>query len=178
MRAIAATNHHLVDEVAARRFLQDLYYRLNVVDISLPPLRERREDIACLTAAIIKEFAERFRKPVSGLSPGAERLLYNASWPGNIRELRNVLERTCMLSDARILSEREVLAALGSSHRATPAPVAAATSTVPAPPRVVPEPDRHTIEQALQHVGGNRSAAAKRLSRRALYRRLDEFGLR
>jgi two-component system response regulator HydG len=180
VRAIAATNRRLADEVAAGRFRQDLYYRLNVVEIGLPPLRERREDIPYLSAAFIKEFAKRFNKPLTGLSPGAERLLQNAPWSGNIRELRNVLERTCMLSDGRILSEREVLAALGAGQHATPAPVATGASTAPQPPRPIPELDRKTVEQALQQVGGNRSAAARLLgiSRRALYRRLDALGLR
>ena len=177
---IAASNRRLRDDVAAGRFRQDLYYRLNVVEIGLSPLRERREDIPYLSATIIREFAGRFRKSVSGLSPGAERLLYNAPWPGNIRELRNVLERACMLSAGRVLSEAEVLAALSNGERtdlrAGPSPASdSAASSVP-----VPELDRHAIEQALQHVGGNRSAAAKRLglSRRALYRRLDAFDIR
>lgn len=180
VRAIAATNRRLVDEVAAGRFREDLYYRLNVVEIALPPLRDRRDDIPYLTAAFITELAGRFGKPVSGLSPGAERLLHNAPWSGNIRELRNVLERACMLSEDRILSEREVLAALGGSHRTAPSAVASAAPDAATSPERLPDLDRRTIEQALQQVGGNRSAAAVRLgiSRRALYRRLDRFGLR
>jgi DNA-binding NtrC family response regulator len=179
VRAIAATNRRLVDEVAAGRFRQDLYYRLNVVEIALPPLRERREDIPHLTAAFVKDCAKRFGKSVTGVSAGAERLLRDAAWSGNIRELRNVLERACILSEGRILSEREVLAALGGGYRATSASmaeeVAADLEEVPAP-----ELDRQTIEQALQQVGGNQSAAARLLgvSRWALYRRLDAFGLR
>src|SRR5687767_13450709 len=109
VRIIAATNRRLTDEVAAGRFRQDLYYRLNVVEISLPPLRERREDVAYLTAAFIKEFAGRFDRPLAGVSPAAERLLRDAPWPGNVRELRNVIERACMLSEGRILQERELL---------------------------------------------------------------------
>lgn len=178
VRAIAATNRHLAEEVAAGRFRQDLYYRLNVVEIALAPLRERRDDIPYLTAAFIKEFAKRFEKPLAGLSPGAERLLHDAPWPGNIRELRNVLERACMLSEGRILSEREVLAALGGGQRLAPSVAKPAAADVTATQE--PELDRRQIEQALQKVGGNRSAAAKLLgvSRRALYRRLDMFGLR
>jgi two-component system response regulator HydG len=177
VRVIAATNRRLSDEVAAGRFRQDLYYRLNVVEIPLAPLRERRDDIAYLTAAFVQEFAGRFQKRVGGLSPGAERLLYNAPWTGNIRELRNVIERACMLSDGRILTEREVLTALGGVR---PALVPSNGSLPHDAEEVMPELDRHTIAQALQQVGGNRSAAARKLgiSRRALYRRLDAFGLR
>ena len=179
VRLIAATNRRLPQEVAAGRFRQDLYYRLNVVEISLAALRERRDDIPYLTAAFVQEFSTRFQKRVSGLSPGAERLLNNAPWTGNIRELRNVIERACMLSEGRILSEREVLAALGGTRPAA-APAPTAESTAPEPEEIMPEVDRNAIELALQQVGGNRSAAARKLgiSRRALYRRLDTFGLR
>jgi len=179
VRVIAATNRRLPEEVAAGRFRQDLYYRLNVVEIQLAALRERRDDIPYLTAAFVQEFAARFQKRVNALSPGAERLLHNAPWTGNIRELRNVIERACILSDGRILSEREVLAALGGGARLAP-PRAAAESTPLESEELAPELDREMIEQALQQVGGNRSAAARKLgiSRRALYRRLDTFGLR
>jgi two-component system, NtrC family, response regulator HydG len=179
VRLIAATNRRLPQEVAAGRFRQDLYYRLNVVEISLAALRERRDDIPYLTAAFVQEFSSRFQKRVSGLSPGAERLLNNAPWTGNIRELRNVIERACMLSDGRILSEREVLAALGGTRPAA-VPATTTESATPEPDEIMPEIDRDAIEQALQQVGGNRSAAARKLgiSRRALYRRLDAFGLR
>jgi two-component system response regulator HydG len=177
VRIIAATNRRLDDEVAAGRFRQDLYYRLNVVEIGLVPLRERREDIPYLTATFVKEFASRFGKTLVGLSSGAERMLHDAPWPGNIRELRNVIERACMLNEGRILGERELLAALGGTRTAA-APAAADEAL----PRSAPSPglDRRQIEQALQKVGGNRAAAARSLgvSRRALYRRLDAFGLR
>lgn len=182
VHVIAATNRHLLEEVGVGRFRQDLYYRFNIVEIGLPALRERREDIPYLTAAFIKEFAKRFSKSLVGLSPGAERLLQKAPWPGNIRELRNVLERACMLSEGRILSERDLLSALGSRQPATHAsdavrpPATASRSEATS----TPELGREQVRQALQQVGGNRSAAARLLgvSRRALYRRLDAFALR
>ncbi|OFW48777.1 MAG: hypothetical protein A3G77_14765 [Acidobacteria bacterium RIFCSPLOWO2_12_FULL_68_19] len=177
VRVVAATNRRPLDEVAAGRFRRDLYYRLNVVEIGLPPLRDRREDIPYLTAAFIKEFARRFEKRLVGLSPGAERLLFDAPWPGNVRELRNVIERACMLSEGRVLSEPEVLTALGGRPlERGDAPSAPGENDEDAGPPL----DRETVERALQQVGGNRAAAARQLgiSRRALYRRLDEFGLR
>jgi two-component system response regulator HydG len=179
VRVITATNRDLLVDVQMKRFRQDLYYRLNIVEIALPPLRERREDVPYLTAAFVKEFATRFNKPISGLSAGAERLLQNAPWPGNIRELRNTVERACMLSVSHILGEEDVRAALGTVGRpAAETPRAQVPSDRPTQP--APELDRHQVEQALQRAGGNKSVAARALgvSRRALYRRLDEFGLR
>jgi DNA-binding NtrC family response regulator len=149
------------------------------VQINLPPLRDRRDDIPYLTAAFIKEFATRFGKPLGGVSPSVERLLHDAPWPGNVRELRNVIERACMLSDGRILHERELISVLGGAAR-RPAPPPAVR--YPQTPDLHPAPglDRPTVAKVLQQVGGNRSAAARmlRISRRALYRRLDSFGLR
>jgi len=176
---IAATNRDLYEEVSRGRFRQDLYYRLNVVEIALPPLRERGEDIPCLTSALVEQFARRFKKSLVGLSPGAERLLQNAPWPGNIRELRNTLERACMLSDGRILSERDVLSALGGPPRPATAPDDHGASNDDDAIEPEPEVDRERVQRVLQQVGGNKSAAARMLgvSRRALYRRLETFGL-
>src|SRR5207249_4930817 len=110
---IAATNRDLRAEVAAGGFRGDLFYRLNVVEVPLPPLRDRREDIAYLTAAFMRECAERIRKPLTGLTPSAERVLFNARWDGNVRELKNVIERACMLADGNVISERELAGAFG-----------------------------------------------------------------
>jgi len=179
VRIVAATNRTLASEVAAGRFRRDLFYRLNVVELKLAPLRERSEDIPYLTAAFVKEFAARFGKPLIGVSPGAERLLHNAPWPGNIRELRNVLERACLASESRILSERDLLKALGGVETTSAVLAAAhATASVRPHPSSLDEPSRDQIEQTLQRVGGNRSAAARALglSRRALYRRLESYG--
>ena len=180
VRVIAATNRNLLDEVAAGRFRQDLYYRLNIVEIGLPTLGARPEDIPYLSAAFVKEFATRFKKPLMGISPGAERVLQNSPWPGNVRELRNTLERACMLSESHFLSERELVSALGASVRP---PVSASrpqppTTAPPKPPSL--DLNRDAVQSALQSVGGNKSAAARALgvSRRAFYRRLDSLGIR
>src|SRR5438034_8514857 len=108
---ITATNRDLRAEVAAGRFRGDLFYRLNVVEVPLPPLRDRREDIPYLTAAFMRDCAQRMRKPLNGLTPSAERLLFNARWDGNVRELKNVIERACMLADGTLISERELAGA-------------------------------------------------------------------
>ena len=171
VRVVAATNRTLRDEVASGRFREDLLYRLNVVEIVLPTLRDRREDIAYLSAAFVNEFATRFGKGLMGISPGAEQLLHDAPWPGNVRELRNTLERSCMLSEGRTLSERDVINALGTAATSRPARAAAAP-----PAEAV---DRDALVRALDAAGGNKSVAARTLglSRRAFYRRLETHGL-
>jgi DNA-binding NtrC family response regulator len=175
---IAATNRDLRAEVAAGRFRGDLFYRLNVVEVTLPPLRERREDIPYLTAAFLRACAQRIKKPLSGLTPGAERLLLNARWDGNVRELKNVIERACLLADGNILSDRELTGAFGPEAAA---PIAArfadpvTIARAPDVPAALDDLERGHIVDVLRKVNGNRMAAAKVLgiSRRALYRRLE-----
>ncbi len=179
VHVIAATNRDLRTDVAAGRFRSDLYYRLNVVEVTLPPLRERREDIPYLTAAFVRETSQRLQKPVAGLTPAAERLLASGYWQGNVRELRNVVERACILVDGEFISERE----LAVTMPPTPAHVVAAADT--RTPGDVAEKDllatveRDHIQRALVRAGGNKKAAAKMLglSRRALYRRLERLDL-
>jgi two-component system, NtrC family, response regulator HydG len=169
VRIVTATNRQLAGDIAAGKFRSDLFYRLNVIEIALPPLRDRREDIPYLTAAFVREFSQKFGRPIAGLTPAAERLLVSAAWPGNVRELRNVLERACMLADGEFITERELSgtfwpAAPGSLDSATPAA----------------ELDRERLQSALAEAGGNKAHAARALglSRRALYRRLEQFGLK
>jgi two-component system, NtrC family, response regulator HydG len=169
VRIIAATNRDLAGEVASGRFRRDLYYRLNVIEIALPPLRERREDIPYLTAAFVREFSQKFGREIAGLTAAAERLLVSAGWPGNVRELRNVLERACMLADSEFITERELSGGFWSS---SPGSLGVAA----APPVDL---DRERLLSALEQAGGNKAVAARALglSRRALYRRLVQFGL-
>jgi DNA-binding NtrC family response regulator len=182
VHVIAATNRDLRAEVAAGRFRSDLFYRLNIVEVRLPALRERREDIPYLTAAFVRDTAERLQKAVLGVTPGVERMLAAAPWEGNVRELRNVIERACILVDGDFITERE----LAVSMPPVPAGHSARTTAVPAP---FSEPARDTdllanverdhIQRALARAGGNKKAAAKMLglSRRALYRRLERLDL-
>ena len=180
VHVIAATNRDLRAEVAAGRFRSDLYYRLNIVEVKLPPLRDRREDIPYLTAAFVRETSERLQKPLLGLTPGAERMLTGAAWEGNVRELRNVMERACILADGDFITERE----LSVSMPAAPAGPRGATAApwVPAPTAdsdLLVNVEREHIQRALARANGNKKAAAKMLglSRRALYRRLERLDL-
>jgi DNA-binding NtrC family response regulator len=193
VQVIAATNRDLRAEVAAGRFRSDLFYRLNIVEIRLPPLRERREDIPHLAHTFVRECATRWSKTLTGLSEPAERILVQARWDGNIRELRNVIERACLLSDAAIVTEQDVQSCMPPDVPLTPAHALYDAGHLPAPSMPAPsshggpdtEPpllstvEREHILRALQHARGNKKAAARMLgvSRRALYRRLERLGL-
>jgi DNA-binding NtrC family response regulator len=184
VHVIAATNRDLRVEVASGRFRSDLYYRLNIVEVKLPPLRDRREDIPFLTAAFVRDTAERLQKPLLGLTPGAERMLTTGSWDGNVRELRNVIERACILTDGEFITERELAMSMPSEAPVLPRPVLQ-PEAAPMRPSAAGETDllvnveREHIQRALARSGGNKKAAAKMLglSRRALYRRLERLDL-
>ena len=173
---IAATNRNLAAEAGSGRFRQDLFHRLSVIEIVVPPLRQRREDIPYLTAAFIREFSGRLQRSITGITTAAERQLQDAPWPGNVRQLRNVIERACILADGRILTETDVVAALGTRlHLGDEARPAAKE---PDGLKLLSHVQREQIQRVLSEVGGNKAAAARLLgvSRRALYRwiqRLD-----
>ena len=174
VRIAAATNRDLRAEVAAGRFRGDLYYRLNIAEIALPPLRDRREDIPYLTAVFVRQCADRFGKTLAGLTPGAERMLVEARWEGNVRQLRNVLERGCMLAAGEFITEVD-LSGLIEPGTAAPA-VATPRGELPAP---LLEIEREHIVKTLEQVRGNKAVAARLLgiSRRAFYRQLERHGL-
>jgi DNA-binding NtrC family response regulator len=185
VHVLAATNRDLRVQVASGRFRSDLYYRLNIVEVKLPPLRDRREDIPYLTAAFVRDTSERLQKPLLGLTPGAERMLTAAHWEGNVRELRNVIERACILTDGDFITEREVANSLPAAGPAAPIHAAPPPSAHPFMPVTSSDSDllvnveRDHIQRALVRAGGNKKAAAKMLglSRRALYRRLERLDL-
>jgi len=177
VHVIAATNRDLRAEVAAGRFRSDLYYRLNVVEVRLPPLRERREDVAYLTAAFVRGTSDRLQKRLSGLTPGAERLLGAALWEGNVRELKNVIERACILADGEFITEREL--AVSMPVLQMPRVSGAAASARNGEADLLVNVEREHIQRALERSNGNKKAAARMLglSRRALYRRLERLDL-
>ena len=179
VHVIAATNRDLRAEVAAGRFRGDLYYRLNVVEVKLPPLRDRREDIPYLTAAFVREIAQRLQKPLQGITPGAEARLTNSPWDGNVRELHNVVERACILADGEFVTERELAVCLPPPITAVAVPAASAVAADKASTDLLVDVERDHIQRALVRTGGNKKAAAQMLglSRRALYRRLERLDL-
>jgi two-component system response regulator PilR (NtrC family) len=179
VHVIAATNRDLRAEVAAGRFRSDLYYRLNIVEVRLPPLRDRREDIPYLTAAFIRSAGNRLQKPLAGLTAGAERMLATGRWEGNIRELRNVIERACILVDDDVISERELASSMPVAIGAHPPQVSDVPRADTGEPGLLTTVEREHIQRALARANGNKKAAAKMLgvSRRALYRKLERLDL-
>jgi len=171
VRVVAATNTHLPDRIAAGRFREDLYYRLNVVALRLPPLRERREDIPLLAQHFLEMFAAKNRSPVKGFSPQAMDRLIRCEWPGNVRELMNAVERAVVLARADYLSAEDFPAI-------DPAPPAAAPPAADAgmPLSAV---ERTVILDTLAAAGGNKSEAARRLgiTRRTLHKKLKTYGV-
>jgi DNA-binding NtrC family response regulator len=188
---IAATNRDLELECDAGRFRRDLFYRLNVIDVHVPPLRDRRDDIVYLANSFMRATATRLAKPLTGLTSGAERLLREADWPGNVRELRNVIERACLMTEGRLVGELDVRASLPVPRGlASGANVRHMPSVSPAPPlriatssaddvEPLSEVEREHIVRALQRASGNKKKAATLLgvSRRALYRKLERLDL-
>jgi two-component system response regulator HydG len=180
--AIAATNRDLRAESAIGKFRSDLYFRLSMIELHIPPLRDRRDDIPYLTAAFVREFAAKLDRPIKGITPAAERLLHQAPWPGNVRELRNVIERACILSDSRIVTERELSSAMSVAMSSGDAPGAQSGPfdvNADADPALMSTAQRDQITRVLRQVNGNKAAAAKQLgiSRRSLYRWLDRLGI-
>ena len=171
VRVLAATSRDLKAMVAEGRFREDLYYRLNVLPVRVPPLRERLADLEALAESLLESIAQRTGMPQRELAPSALAVLAAHAWPGNIRELRNVLEQAAMLTDS---------ARLGAEDFASVLPVAPARAEPGATPHLRPLPqliaelERSTIQSALAATGGNKVSAAKMLgiSRATLYEKL------
>jgi transcriptional regulator with PAS, ATPase and Fis domain len=171
VRVIAATSRDLAAMVASGQFRADLYYRLNVLPIALPPLRARRDDIEALAEALLEDIARRSGLPVRSLAPDALDALAAHDWPGNIRELRNALEQAVLMHDELLLHAAQLPALAGRL------PVAARDDGVKPLPDQLADVERAAIAAALKATGGNRVAAAKmlRMSRAALYDRLARY---
>ena len=182
IRIIAATNRDLRKYVEEGKFREDLFYRLDVVEIKMPPLKERGGDIALLCNRFMKEFAEVNARPVSRIAPEAAAILQAYSWPGNVRELRNTIEKMVVLARGDTLAVEDVPANIRDEARlngvsgvsAAPAPAPAADF---APTESLAEVEKRKILAALDAAGGNRSKAAIALgiSRRTLNRKLNEW---
>lgn len=167
VRVVSATNADVRAEVAAGRFREDLLYRLNTVEIRIPPLRDRREDLAPLAAQFLYRHATRYRKPISGFRPDAMEALLRYGWPGNVRELEHTIERAVLLVDGPEIRPADL-------SLSPPGDAAAGLDQL-----TLEEVEGVLVQKALARTGGNVSEAAKALglSRSAMYRRLERHGL-
>jgi two-component system NtrC family response regulator len=179
VRVVSATNCELARLVAAGDFREDLFYRLNLITVRLPPLRERRSDIPLLAAHIVARVAASYGVPAVSLAPSALAWLGAQDWPGNIRQLKQTLERTMLLCGASTLTQADFIAC--QEHAAHPGDAGAGADEqrLHTGGMTLDEVERHMIEMALADHTGNISAAARALglSRAALYRRLERHGM-
>ncbi|HSO18300.1 MAG TPA: sigma-54 dependent transcriptional regulator [Desulfosarcina sp.] len=175
VRLIVATNRSLAQMVREGTFREDLYYRLNVVDINTPPLRARREDIPLLAAHFLSRFAEKNRRSVDCFSPRAMDLLIRHAWPGNVRELMNTIERAVVLARSDCLDEAD-FAALAADRTDSLQDRAAILLPTDVPLETI---EREAIVNTLDSTGGNKSEAARRLgiSRKTLREKLKRYNL-
>ena len=174
VRVIAATNKNLETAVMSGEFRQDLYYRLKVISLRMPALREQPEDIPLLAEHFLVQFAGEFNKPLKKLSPEAAKILQQYTWPGNVRELRNVIERLVILEQAEeVLPEH-----LPAEMRLGTRPNSRSIVQLPADGVALADVERELVCQAMERAGGNQSQAAELLGieRDALRRRLIKYG--
>ncbi len=172
VRVIAATNKNLEKEIEEGRFRRDLFYRLNVYPIVLPPLRERTDDIEQLTAYFIERYQQKSGKRVTGISDRAVRLLKNYAWPGNVRELENCVERAVIVAAGRQITEQdlpEAIRAHGVSDQSTRLELSV--------PMTMDEIERLIINQTLRYTSGDKAKAARllKIGRKTLYRKLEQY---
>jgi two-component system response regulator AtoC len=188
VRIVAATLRNLESEVAAGRFRHDLYYRLSVVPLHVPPLRERREDILPLALHFLRRAASKLSRPLSGFTAAAQTCLLNAHWPGNVRQLENTVERAAVLADpgATVLDAADLPPLVPAAATADPAAAADGRPGLDAEAdedlsikRRQAQLERALIQRALVRTRGNRSAAARllQLSHRAFLYKLRTYGL-
>ncbi len=172
IRLICATNMDLEQLVREGRFREDLYYRINTVHIALPPLRERKEDIAPLAQLFLERFARKYRRPLTGIAPEAAQVLSAARWSGNIRELQNVIEKAVILSDATDLTVKD----LGTDFSA---PLRSGRNDGSSHAVIPSEVEESRVREAVERCNGNISAAAKMLgiSRPTMYAKMKKYGL-
>jgi transcriptional regulator with PAS, ATPase and Fis domain len=173
VRVLAATNIDPVAAIRDNKLREDLYYRLNVFTISLPPLRNRKEDLPLLIQAFIDEFNARDNRDVKTVSPAAMKLLDSYEWPGNVRELRNVIERATILAKGDVI-EPAHLPVLGAAPPAAATPIHGVTI---APGMTVDEAEQKLIMATLDSAGGNKTRAAEMLgiSLKTLHNKLNRF---
>jgi two-component system, NtrC family, response regulator AtoC len=180
LRIVAATNKNLREAVKEGAFRQDLYYRLNVIQLVVPSLRERPEDILPLTRFFVEHYNRKFRRAIEGLSQEAEDLLLAHNWPGNVRELRNAVERAMILEESNVIAAASLPIAVRSSTAAATISATAASPAEAVDGMSLIEQEKRLLIHALQKASGNQTQAARLLSitRDTLRYKMKKFNLR
>lgn len=173
IRIIAATNKNLEESIQQGDFREDLFYRLNVVEIKVPPLRDRKEDIPQLVEHICRQYNKKYNKPLTGLSPDALEVLKRYDWPGNIRELKNVCERAILMAGGPVITVDDLPVSLHSQKGPYKARPGASLK------EIVAEVEREVILKVLEEHNWNRSAAAQalKMNRSSFYMKLKDLGI-
>ncbi len=179
LRVVAATNKNLREAVKEGAFRQDLYFRLNVIHIAIPALRDRPEDIPLLVSFFIDHYNHKFKRRIEGVTPEAERLLLAHSWPGNVRELRNAIERAMILEEGPRITAASLPAAISRAGTAPAAPAAPAPS-IPDEGLSLEDNERALLAKALEKTNGNQTQAARllKITRDTLRYKMKKFNLR
>jgi len=174
VRLISATNADLAADVARGAFRKDLLFRLNTVELRLPPLRERDADIALLAHAFLARYAKRYQRDALRFAPSALHALEGYAWPGNVRELSHVVERAVLMLDSDVIDEAALNLKPGATHALSGAAALAASESL-----TVDAAEERLVRQALERTGGNiqRAATLLGLSRPSLYRRMEKYGI-
>ena len=170
VRVVAATNRNLEEEVKKGNFREDLYYRLNVVHIEVPPLRERKEDIPLLLNSFLNEFNNENSKNIDGFTPQARKLLCSYSWPGNIRQLRNSIESAVVLSRGKLIDVEDLPEQVVNHENESELSIKVGLS--------LDEAEKLFIMSTLDYCGGNKTKASEmlKIGRKTLHRKLEEYG--
>jgi two-component system response regulator HydG len=175
-RIIAATNKDLIDLISKGDFREDLYYRLNVINLRVPPLRERTGDVQILAQHFLKEYAAKNNRNIKGFTPEAVEKMVGYHWPGNVRELMNTLERSVILSNGDFLGKEDIQIEVSTALRNEFDP---GTDQINVEGKTLYEVEKLTILKMLDTTGNNKSETARQLgiSRRTLHLKLKDYGV-
>lgn len=182
VRVVSATNANLDEEVKKGNFREDLFYRLNVIPLLLPPLRERREDVALLARHFLQKTCAEMNRPLMSLSPAAMRALEHYDWPGNVREMENVIERTVALTDGEVIEKKDLPSDMGGGDNEEPVPsiyCPRVTEEGADMTRIIEELEKCMIAEAMQLAGGVKARAASllRINRTTLVEKIKRLGM-
>jgi PAS domain S-box-containing protein len=181
IRLIAATNKNMREAVREKAFRQDLYFRLNVIQITIPALRERPDDIPPMTAFFIAHYNRKFKRNILGVTPETEQILMQYDWPGNVRELRNAIERAMILEDSSYLTPSSLpISIVDGDDRPAPLAAAAMADTLSADGISLEDNERMLVTRALEKTNGNQTQAARllKVTRDTLRYKMKKFNLK